>query len=100
MKNASDTSEMTLGTQIMIASELGSIIVLTVVLGYLGGNWLDGFFKTSPYCVIAGLMLGMGLGLAIVVRRSDQLDKVKIKPDLPPSPPAGTAPSADSSAQD
>lgn len=77
MKNASDTSEMSLGTQIMIASELGSVIVMSCLLGYLGGNWLDGALKSAPYCVIAGLMLGLGVGLAIVVKRSNQLDKVK-----------------------
>jgi len=69
---------MSLGTQIMIASELGSVIVVSCLLGYLGGNWLDGTFKCSPYCVIAGLMLGLGVGLAIVVKRSEQLDKAKI----------------------
>jgi F0F1-type ATP synthase assembly protein I len=75
MKNASDTSSLPLGAQIMIASELGSVFALAVVLGYFGGNWLDGLLKCGPYGVIGGLMVGMGLGLAIVVKRANQLDK-------------------------
>jgi F0F1-type ATP synthase assembly protein I len=85
MKNATPTSEMTLGTQIAIASELGSYIVLTCLLGYFGGNWLDGFLKCAPYGVVGGLMLGLGVGLTIVVKRSEQLDKVKTKPSFPSS---------------
>jgi len=75
MKNSSDTSSASLGAQIMIASELGSAFAICVVLGYFAGNWLDGMLKSAPYGVVGGLMLGMGLGLALVVKRSNQLDK-------------------------
>jgi F0F1-type ATP synthase assembly protein I len=75
MKNASDSSGSSLGTQIMMASELSSVFMLMVGLGYFAGNWLDGPLKSGPYGAIAGLMLGMGLGLVLVVKRSNQLDK-------------------------
>ncbi|MBS1990867.1 MAG: AtpZ/AtpI family protein [Cyanobacteria bacterium SZAS LIN-3] len=76
----------------MIASELGSVIVVSVGLGYFAGNWLDGMLKCSPYGIVGGLMLGMGLGLGIVVKRSNQLDKntprVKMTSSQEPEPPA------------
>ncbi|MBU6452092.1 MAG: AtpZ/AtpI family protein [Cyanobacteria bacterium REEB67] len=72
--NQSDDS-VTLGAQIMVASELGSVFALCVILGYFGGNWLDGAMKWQPYGVVTGLMVGMGIGLALVVKRSSDLDK-------------------------
>jgi F0F1-type ATP synthase assembly protein I len=66
---------VTLGAQIMVASELGSVFALCVILGYFGGNWLDGAMKWQPYGVVSGLMVGMVIGLALVVKRSNDLDK-------------------------
>ncbi len=75
MKNASDSDGLSLGAQIMMASELGSVFVLMVVVGYFAGNWVDGTLKIAPYGVIVGIMVGMALGLLLVVKRSNQLDK-------------------------
>ncbi len=97
MKNASNSSEMTLGTQVAIASELGSYIVFTCLVGYFAGSWLDGFFTWSPYGVVGGLMVGMVVGLTLVVKRSEQLDKVKTKPSFPSSSGLETGVSEDES---
>lgn len=35
---------------------------LTVVLGLLGGRWLDGRLKSAPVFMLIGLLLGLGLG--------------------------------------
>jgi F0F1-type ATP synthase assembly protein I len=33
---------------------------IAVAVGYLGGNWLDGQWGTSPYLGLIGLLLGVG----------------------------------------
>jgi F0F1-type ATP synthase assembly protein I len=73
--NAGGQGEASLGAQIMVASELGSVFALCVMLGYFAGNWADGALKSGPYGVVIGLMVGMGIGLALVVKRSGDLDK-------------------------
>ena len=35
---------------------------LTVVLGLLGGRWLDGRLKTTPLFTLIGLLFGLGVG--------------------------------------
>ncbi len=39
-----------------------------IVLGVLGGLWLDGKFNTSPVLVIAGLILGVAVAFYGVYR--------------------------------
>ena len=38
---------------------MGWFIVISILLGVLGGLWLDGKFNTKPLFVIAGLILGL-----------------------------------------
>jgi hypothetical protein len=38
---------------------LGWAIVLSLVVGLLGGLWLDGRFGTSPILTVVGLLLGL-----------------------------------------
>ena len=38
---------------------VGWFIVISILLGVLGGLWLDGKFNTKPLFVIAGLILGL-----------------------------------------
>ncbi|MBP6744626.1 AtpZ/AtpI family protein [bacterium] len=75
MKNKSDDAMGGLGAQIMMASELGSAIVVLTVAGYFAGAWLDGRFQSSPYGVIVGISVGFGLGIAFVIKRSNDMDK-------------------------
>jgi F0F1-type ATP synthase assembly protein I len=58
-----------------MASEIGASFAICVVLGCLGGIWLDGLLKSSPFGAICGMMLGMGIGMALMVKRSNQIDK-------------------------
>ena len=75
MKNQTDEPMGGLGAQIMMASELGSAIVVLTVLGYFAGAWMDGRFQSSPYGVIVGISIGFGLGIAFVIKRSNDMDK-------------------------
>ncbi len=64
-----------LGAQILIASEMGSAIVFLSLAGYFAGNFLDQRVHCAPYGVVVGILLGLTLGLAFVVKRSIELDK-------------------------
>ena len=75
MKNESDKPSASLGAQIMMASELGSSIVVLSIAGYFAGAWLDGRFNFSPYGVILGISVGFGLGIAYILKRSNDMDK-------------------------
>jgi ATP synthase protein I len=40
----------------------GLELALAIVVGYLGGRWLDGRFGTTPYLAYIGLLLGITAG--------------------------------------
>lgn len=40
----------------------------TLLVGGLGGAWLDRRLESSPWCLLCGLLIGAGLGLYQVVR--------------------------------
>jgi len=42
---------------------MGWVIAISVVLGVLLGNWLDGRVGTHPLFLLIGLLLGLILGL-------------------------------------
>ena len=46
-----------------VASQLGFILVAAVLIGIVGGAWLDGRFGTSPLWLIVGSVLGMVGGM-------------------------------------
>ncbi len=61
-----------LGSLSTIGLELG----LSIVLGYLGGRWLDGELGTEPWLKWIGLALGLAAGarsLYRVVRRAQRM---------------------------
>lgn len=49
---------------------LGWQMALTMVLGVFGGIWLDGRLGTGPILTVVGSVLGIGLGMAIVIRET------------------------------
>lgn len=73
MKKDIPSDNSSLGAQIMMASELGSSIVLLSVAGYFAGNFLDSQLKCSPFGVLLGIILGFSLGIAYVIKRSNQI---------------------------
>lgn len=44
-----------------LAISFGLTMLVTVSLGYLGGNWLDKKLNTSPFLMILGILLGIGI---------------------------------------
>jgi F0F1-type ATP synthase assembly protein I len=47
---------------------MGWAIAISVVLGVVVGNWLDGRFGTHPLFLLIGLVLGLALGLYSAAR--------------------------------
>jgi F0F1-type ATP synthase assembly protein I len=47
----------------LLAASLGLEIAIAVFLGSGLGYWLDGVFKTAPWLMVAGLVLGALAGL-------------------------------------
>lgn len=48
---------------------LGVELVAPMIVGVLGGKWLDGRFDTAPWLTIAGALLGMAAGFLEFFRR-------------------------------
>lgn len=88
MKNQNPLNESSLGAQIMMATELGSTIVALTVAGYFAGNWADGSLHTSPYGIVVGIMVGFALSMAIVIKRSNDME-AKSKAKSPGAGPQG-----------
>jgi F0F1-type ATP synthase assembly protein I len=42
---------------------MGTYVALCIVLGTLGGRWLDGQFETEPLLTVVGLFLGLALAI-------------------------------------
>jgi len=47
---------------------VGFTLVVATLLGYLGGNWLDGRFGTQPWLGVVGLLLGAAAGFVQLFR--------------------------------
>ena len=54
----------------MVARYSGIILLLPscLILGYLGGSWLDEHWETEPVFTLAGFLLGSAAGLLQVFR--------------------------------
>ena len=44
-------------------TNLGWTLVAAIVLGVLGGRWLDARFGTEPWFLLVGALLGIAVGL-------------------------------------
>lgn len=51
-----------------VASQLGIVLGASVLLGLLGGQFLDGRFGTTPLFMILGTTLGLAGGMLGIVR--------------------------------
>lgn len=52
-----------------------------IVIGVMGGNWLDAKFNTAPWMLITLSVLGGGLGLARLVKKAMQIGQPPPKKD-------------------
>jgi len=48
------------------ALNMGTTIVASVVLGFLGGKWLDDKFGTYPWVTLVGFLLGFGTSIKVI----------------------------------
>lgn len=54
-----------------LTSSVGTVgleFALSIIIGFLGGRWLDGYFGTEPYLSIAGFGFGVAAGVRALVR--------------------------------
>lgn len=49
-------------------SEIGLVLLVTVLVGVLGGYWVDQQLRTLPIFVLVGLLVGLGAGARAVYR--------------------------------
>lgn len=47
---------------------LGTQMALILLLGVFGGLWMDGRFRSGSAFTVVGSVLGIGLGMAVVIR--------------------------------
>ncbi len=55
-----------LGAYFALFSEIGLILLVTVLAGVLGGYWIDKQLGTLPIFALAGLFLGLAAGARAV----------------------------------
>jgi F0F1-type ATP synthase assembly protein I len=54
-----------------LSSSVGTVgleFALSIIIGFLGGHWLDGYFGTEPYLSIAGFGFGLAAGIRALLR--------------------------------
>lgn len=56
------------GAPLGAALSLGLELAVAMVLGVVGGRWADEKLGTSPALLLAGVALGFGAGLYLLVR--------------------------------
>lgn len=58
-----------LGSVITLGIEMG----VSIVVGYVGGRWLDGKLETEPYLMWFGLALGIAAGFKSLYRVASRM---------------------------
>lgn len=56
------------------ALSFGTTMLVSIFLGYYGGNWLDKKFGTSPIFLVIGLLLGTGLAFYSMIKELQALE--------------------------
>jgi ATP synthase protein I len=52
----------------MALLQVGTVLVVAIGLGYLGGDWLDRKFGTGPWLTVGGVALGSVVGFLDLFR--------------------------------
>jgi ATP synthase protein I len=58
-----------------VAAALSAQLIVSVVLGFLLGRWLDGMFHTGPWLTIVGVLVGIVAGFVGLFQLSRVLSK-------------------------
>jgi ATP synthase protein I len=79
------------GKQLNASWRLASVGIefsISVVIGLLGGRWLDGKLGSEPWLMIVGLLLGVAAGFRGLIRAAKQANRAAQQtPSDPPEPP-------------
>lgn len=79
--NAGGAGAKNMGVALRMASEFASAIAVGVLLGY----GADATFKTAPWGLVIGLLLGFAAGILNVVRAAQKISaEAPVGRDLPP----------------
>jgi len=46
-----------------VTTMIGAEMAITVTLGFYGGSFLDSYFGTDPWLMVAGILLGVAAGI-------------------------------------
>ena len=49
-------------------SEIGLVLLVTILVGVLGGYWVDQQLRTLPIFILVGFLAGLGAGARAVYR--------------------------------
>jgi ATP synthase protein I len=60
---------------------VGLAIVLAILVGYLGGQWLDRWLGTAPWLKWVGMVAGVGAAIKALMRVVRQYNKSLEKDD-------------------
>lgn len=60
---------------------IGSEMLVGVVAGWFGGEWIDKRFSCSPWGTMIGTLLGVAAGMYLLIREGIRINKG------PPGPP-------------
>lgn len=64
--------------QIGLLTAIPAILVVAPLVGFFGGQWLDGKLNTDPYLAVLGVVLGFvaaGREIAGLIKKAQALDK-------------------------
>ena len=57
-----------MGAYLALFSEIGAVLLVTILAGALAGHWMDQQLGTRVLFVLAGSLLGLGSGWMVVWR--------------------------------
>jgi len=78
------------GRQLTALTKLASVGIefsLSVLIGLLGGRWLDEKLGTAPWLMIVGLLLGVSAGLRSLIKTARLANKQSQSRDPRSGPP-------------
>ncbi len=58
-----------------LASSIGLVLVVSIVIGWGFGSWLDSRLGTSPWLMLVFTLLGIAAGFIEMIRLAIQLSK-------------------------
>jgi len=58
-----------------MALSFGITMITGIFLGFYGGGWLDRRFGTAPWLMLAGILLGVGVGFRSIWSELRALEK-------------------------